>query len=77
MSSTVTNNNQQQVFEDAFKAYLKKDFNSLTIPQIGLLAQIQKITCKLNRTFLLNSNAAYFNALATPTSSAPYQGRKG
>jgi len=62
--------------EKAFKAFKKGVYADLNIMQIGLLAQLDKIKCDLNRTFLLDSKAAYFNKLATATNSTPYQGRK-
>jgi len=62
--------------EIAFEAFKNNVYTGLNITQIGLLVQINKIKCDLNRTFLLDSKAAYFNKLATATNSTPYQGRK-
>jgi len=62
--------------EIAFEAFKNDVYTGLNITQIGLLVQLNKIKCDLNRTFLLASKAAYFNKLATATNSTPYQRRK-
>jgi|GEM_PF-1901785 len=62
--------------EIAYEAFKNDVYTGLNIMQIGLLEQIRQIKCDLNRTFLLDSKAAYFNKLATATNSTPYQGRK-
>ncbi len=61
----------------AYEAFKGGVYTGLNIMQIGLLAQLKEIKCDLNRTFLLESKAAYFNKLATATNSTPYQRRKG
>jgi len=83
MSPTLTNSNQQQPttlisnpLEIAYKAFENGITTGLNIIQIGLLAQLREIKCDLNRSFLLDSKAAYFNKLATATNSTPYQRRK-
>lgn len=60
----------------AYEAFKSGVYTGLNIMQIGLLAQLKEIKCDLNRTFLLESKAAYFNKLATATNSTPYQRRK-
>jgi len=62
--------------QNAYESFENGAITGLSITQIGLLVQIQNIKCDLNRTFLLDNKAAYFNKLATVTNSTPYQRRK-